>query len=302
MRLFFTADCHHGINPRFERRTSMLAAEVLDLARPGDALVLGGDLACADRKGLDACLALFEPFPGTKAFVPGNHDLWSEPLGGIGSDVLYERRLAEAAARRGFRLLDDGPLRVPHPGGALGIAGSAGGFDFSLADLTPLAEAERAEVHQAWRTGQFRTAFWNDYRFTWRSGDRAWDHPAFAAACAARLRRHLAELEADATVSEIVCVTHTGAHLEQVKDHPNSRGRPLAGSLWLRGLSGSSALGDAIRASPKTRLAVCGHTHHERRHADSEGRLWINIGCDYPRKRWLVYEPGGEVRFTSWIE
>ena len=67
-------------------------------------------------------------------------------------------------------------------------------------------------------------------------------------------------------------------------------------------IAGARALGEAVRRSPKTRLHACGHTHHEREHADADGRRWINLGCGYDRKRWLVYDvDSGEASWGPWL-
>jgi hypothetical protein len=308
VRIWITADIHHGIVRGEQSLSEPLATWCLERAQPGDALVLAGDVACGDARGLAECLALFADFPGPRAFVPGNHDLWSAPGDGRGSLRLFEDVLPQVGREHGFALLDAGPLRVPLSGGGadanvevVGIAGSFGGFDFGLADLTLLTPGERSEVREGWRTGRYGGVFWQDYRYLWRRDGVSWDHAAFARACAARLAGHLSELEADPNVTSVVCVTHTGAELEQVRDHPLGLDRPLAGNTWFLGVAGASALGEAIRRHPKARLSVCGHTHHRREHTDPHGRRWVNVGCDYDRKRWLVIEPDGSLTWTDWI-
>lgn len=303
MRIWYTADTHHGIRDEYAHLTEALARACIAEAAPGDVLVLGGDNACADGHHLAECLAAFSAFPGPRAVVPGNHDLWTGPGSERDSHRLYEEVLPAIAEEHGFHALDRGPLKVDAGGGArLGIAGCAGGFDFTLADLGPLDEAERAEVLKGWQSGQFRHVFWNDYRYLVAPSGGVWDHRGFAAECAARLADHLDALERDPAVSEVFCASHFAGHLEQVRDHPAGRGRPHAGNLWFRGLGGSVRLGEAVRAHPKARTHACGHSHHERVHRDDDGRLWVNVGCDYHRKRWLVYEPGGAYRFTPWVE
>jgi hypothetical protein len=312
VRLFVTADLHHGIRREWLPLTARLAAWVLDRAEEGDVLALAGDLACGDLKGLAPCLATFASFPGPKALVPGNHDLWSSE-DGLGARALYEGELPRIARAHGFAMLDQGPLRAPWPrpagadGGGdeasvLGLAGGYGGYDFTLPDLAPLDAEERAEVEAAWRTGRFRHVFWNDYAFMKEPDGGPFDHAGFAAERALRLGEHLAALERDPAVRAVACITHTGAAVEQVRDHPAGRGRPLCGNLWFRGLSGSARIGEAIARSPKTRLHVCGHTHHERAFTDETGRRFINLGCDYDRKRWLWWDPDrDEVERSEWM-
>jgi len=303
MRVFVTADLHHGIEPALEPLTDAIAAWCAERAQPGDVLVLGGDNACRDAKGLADCLDAFREFPGAKTFVPGNHDLWSDPGRGLGSDVLYQKTLAELGRAHGFHLLDEGPRVYPFEGGALGLAGSFGGHDFSLSDLAALDEVTREEVREGWRTGRFRHVFWNDYRFLWRADGRPWDHAAFAVSCLFRLRGHLQALDRDPAVTDIVCVTHTGATLEQVWHHPVGEGKPLEGNLWFLGLAGVKGIGDAVRATEKARLHICGHTHHVRDVREPGGLRFLNLGCDYPKKRALCWDARTrEATWSPWFE
>ncbi|GIW72365.1 MAG: hypothetical protein KatS3mg102_1907 [Planctomycetota bacterium] len=306
MRIWITADVHHGMGAHPEL-TERLARWCLERAEPGDALVLAGDLACGDARGLAALFAAFAGFPGPRAFVPGNHDLWSRPDEGPGSLRLYEEVLPALGQQHGFAMLDTGPVRVPQDSGAgagraVALAGSYGGYDFSLAPLGDLPPAARQRVRAGWRSGVMDGLRWNDYVYMWRGDGRPWDHAALAAGCVARLDAQLQALEADPEVGTVVCVTHTAATREQVQQHPLARRDRPELERWFLGLSGAAGLGAAIRRSPKTRLAVCGHTHHAREHTDAEGRRWINLGCEYRRKRWLTYEPAsGTLTYGTWI-
>ena len=91
MRIFITADVHHGMAHDTDHLTEALASYLADHASADDTLVIGGDLACADTRGLVECFSEFADFPGSKAFVPGNHDLWSAPDGGQGSGTHRDR-------------------------------------------------------------------------------------------------------------------------------------------------------------------------------------------------------------------
>lgn len=302
MRIFITADIHHAIKKRLLPLTERLARQCLERARSGDVLLLAGDNACGDLKGLADLLERFASFPGPRALVPGNHDLWSHPEHGMGSDVLYEQAIPELCEKHGFRVLDRAPLRVDGPDGQLGIAGCYGGFDFTLGDLDSLEPDDRARVKEGWRTGLLEPLFWNDYHFTWSASGSGWDHASFSGENSDRLARHLGELERDSAVSEVICITHTGACLEEITGHPAGKKRPASERTWFRGITGSARLGEVIRGHSKVRLHVCGHTHHPTETTDSGGRHWVNVGCDYPRKRWLVVEPGRGHEFTEWVE
>ena len=125
MRVLVTADLHYDI-----ARSRESARRVADQActAGGDALVLVGDTAGADLGPLRECLALFERFAGRKLLVPGNHCLWCRQ----GEDSLhrYEHVLPEAASEAGFAVLDHSPVAT----GPVGLVGSVGWYDYSLAD------------------------------------------------------------------------------------------------------------------------------------------------------------------------
>ncbi|RME72273.1 MAG: hypothetical protein D6776_09065 [Planctomycetota bacterium] len=306
MRIWFTADLHHGVTVDGRDLTAPLAQWCLERARPGDVLVLGGDVACGDARGFEDALRAFERFPGPRAVVAGNHDLWSSPGEGLGSDRLHETLLPEVAKESGFVWLEHEPLRVAgaaDAGGGWAIAGGFGGFDFSLADplLADLDPEERGRVREGWRTGRFAPFFWNDYRYSWRSDGSPWEHAAVCRAQIERLAAHLEALERDPAVEHVVVVTHTAAHLEQAIGHPDGRDAPACRNAWFLGLSGSRALGETISRFSKTRLSLVGHTHHERSYRSPDGRGWYNVGCDYDRKRWLIVETGGGVHTSPWI-
>ncbi len=302
MRFFITADIHHSIQEKFLPLSQKLAQHCLEQAENGDVLLLAGDNACGDLKGLKELLELFDSFPGPRALVPGNHDLWSHPDKGVGSDILYRESIPKICAQAGFHYLDQSPLKVGEPQELIGIAGCYGGFDFSLADLTQLNSEDKEIVLEGWRTGLLDNLFWNDYRFTWNSETKTWDHAQFSKQNTQRLTEHLNQLESDERVKSIVCITHTAAVLDQAIGHPNGAQRPDFQRAWFRGILGSKRLGSAIQKMEKVALHVCGHTHYPKESTDPSNRHWVNIGCDYPRKRWLIYEPGEGYRFSDWIQ
>ncbi|MBI2570889.1 MAG: metallophosphoesterase [Candidatus Schekmanbacteria bacterium] len=301
MRVWITADVHHG-NPGSKGVTRELAGHFLSNAERDDVLVLAGDIGEIDGIGLRECLGEFARFPGVKALVPGNHDLWTHPGSGQGTWHHYRAVLPRIAAEHGFQMLDVAPLRVALPhGGALGIAGSYGGYDFTMADVGALAsDADRSEVLQAFRVGRFRTFVWSDYTFFW-DRDGAFDLADFSRSCTAKLEQDVRGLQDDPAITAIAIITHTGGHIDVVRDHPLGLDKPLVANVWFHGVAGTVRIGEIAMESDKVRLVACGHTHHDREVLDEAGRCWINVGCNYSRKRWVAWDPAGGVQVSRWF-
>ncbi len=200
-------------------------------------------------------------------------------------------------------MLDWEPLRVPLDQGVLAIAGSYGGYDFTLADLRSISQGP-AGIIEGWTNGQFAGMRWNDYKYCLRTEgkERVLLEPApFCESMATRLEEQLQALEVDPQVRAILTITHTAAHREQVEGHPLQWGRPTSTVEWFTGVAGSKRLGDAIRQTSKARLSFCGHTHHQRQHVDPDGRLWINCGATYLRKCWYSWSLEEGLQHHGWL-
>lgn len=299
MRILITADLHYD-SPRSRQPAKDLAAEMLRTG--GDALVLIGDCASAAHQNLRDCLAMFDSFPGRKFLVPGNHCLWCQ----AGEDSLqrYEKIVPALAEEEGFTVLDHSPAVL----GDLGLVGSVGWYDYSyrehaldiplefyqakvapgaaryLPQHRPLHEAHRHRLHEAhyevttrWMDGVHVRLPMSDLEFLDYLVDK--------------LRRQLADMQADPRVAQVAAFTH---HLPFEEMVP--RGRP-AKLAFAAAYMGSDRLGQALLACPKLRYVYCGHSHWPHRGQMGQAQV-VNVGSTYIEKRLEILEvpgPGGTV-------
>jgi 3',5'-cyclic AMP phosphodiesterase CpdA len=239
MRIVLTSDLHVDHHP-----------EVVDLvagrarALGADVLVVAGDVSAAPAH-VEAALRALRPAARQGAvYVPGNHDLWSTP-DGPNSRQRYEEVLPAAARAAGFQPLGADPVEL----GGVWFVGVTGWYDFSLRNR----ELDSTFSLEAYQTGSYGRLRWNDVaKVVWPDdhGERL-DAPAICASQVRDLRRQLGEVAGRPSV----VVTH---HLPFQELVTSIHQLPWD---FLNGFMGSSALGDAIRATPGVRLACCGHTH-----------------------------------------
>jgi predicted phosphohydrolase len=185
-RIGITSDLHLGLTDVatvWDLR-HRLAAEACDLT------VLAGDLG----EPLDrfaACLDIFREMPGTVMALAGNHDLWAR--GRWNSQDLWTHSIAEAVQARGMGYLETSVWRA----GDLAVMGTVAWYDYSAADPRGPAYTEEDFVIAKRRLN-------NDARYLiW-----AWSDPAFARQVGEDCMAHLAALEADASVHDILLITH----------------------------------------------------------------------------------------------
>jgi 3',5'-cyclic AMP phosphodiesterase CpdA len=279
LRLAFTADLHWGINARGDEATRLLVQFLQ--AEPPDVLVLAGDVGAAE--DFAPCLQLFEPLPGRKALVPGNHDIWVRDEDARGDSLqVYQDHLPRLCAAHGFHYLDQGPL--PLDGAGLALVGAMNWYDYSwsLEELKQVAPDWETRL----QTKRFSRGRHNDARFVrWPLTD-----VSFTARSVAALEEHLRQA-LDAAGRAIV-VTH----------HPPFYGLSfprqevtLDTLLW-DAFGGNRALEALLaRHAGQVPFAFCGHTHRAREN-QLDGIRGYNIGGDYHFKRLLVLDwPAGTV-------
>jgi predicted phosphohydrolase len=282
IRLAFTADLHWGPHRHGDAATRLLA----DFLRrqPPDVLVLAGDVGAAS--DFEKCLGLFGDFPGRKALVPGNHDIWVQDDDPRGDSLeVYRRHLPDRCAEVGFHYLDHGPLYIPEAD--LALVGSINWYDYSWS-----IDALRARLPD-WRQRLSRKVFsrgrHNDARFVrWPLDDER-----FTAEVVAALEGQLTE--AVARVGRVIVVTHHPPFYGLTLP-PAAPEAPSIDRLLWDAFSGNRALEAILRRhAAQIPFAFCGHTHRERESV-FEGIRGFNIGGDYHFKRLLVLDwPAGVV-------
>lgn len=244
-------------------------------AKP-DAVVLAGDIGHPLAE-FRACLDAFRAIAARGVPVgvlAGNHDVWHDP-GGPGSEELWERALPEAVRAEGMVWLETDDIRL----GSTAIAGSLAWYDYSAA--APHLNFD--EDHYA----RIKSSLNNDGDYIdwpWSDADFAWK---LRRGLVSRLRR----LQADASVTEIVVVTHVPLFEEQMFRKPADLQWELSGAYF-----GNFTTGREVLAFPKVTRVVSGHTHCGRhatvkRPADLGGDIEVQVvPSEYGAPAFVVLE------------
>lgn len=287
MRIAVTADLHWGHGATGDQATLELV-EFLR-ANPPDALLLGGDQGSGEH--FRECLALFQDLPGTKALVPGNHDIWvtsDDPRGD--SLQVYQQHIAQLCQWHGYHYLDQGPLLLD---GGLSIVGTMNWYDYSWS-LEKL-QRERPDWEERLRRKAFTRGSHNDGRFV------RWplDDVRFTELAVSNFGRHLDDA-LRRTRQAIVLTHHPACYaLNFPRDTPAQGWDSL---LW-DALCGNTALERILSENiERIPFVFSGHTHRAREETFGPTRLF-NIGGDYHFKRLLVIDhPGGDVAVHTFGE
>lgn len=275
LRLALTADLHWG-HARGQEPNRHLVAYLEQ--HPADGLIIAGDVGTGDHWG--ECLRAFARFPGFKAVLPGNHDIWiPRDEERIDSLVMYETVLPEIAREAGFHYLDDGPLLLPGEG--LGIVGSINWYDYSWG-IDELRQRFPGELERL-ASKRFTRGRHNDANFV------RWDldDAGFTQLVVEKLAQQIEE--ALAQVPRLLVFAH----------HPAFRGisfpRQPGTSLDLDEILWDAFGGNVtmeqllLRYQDRIAMVFSGHTHRA-----CEGHLGkipgVNIGSDYPTKRLLYLD------------
>jgi Icc-related predicted phosphoesterase len=248
MRIAYTSDLHIDTSPK-NRAAARRTADIMASLRP-DVIVLAGD-AGNTVHSLEETLSFFRDLEIPKYFVAGNHDVWIEAQeeGVWSSREKYFKRIPHACRQMGFHDLGRSPVVL----GKVGLVGSLGWYDYSLADpRLGLAEDE-------YWIGRFGDDQWWDKVLTFWDG---WAQGGGRSACRLRdgevceelrsiLRAHLADV--NEAVDRIVGVIHTVPFEATLP-----RSEP---PYYLDAFSGSAQIGNLLLANPKVTHCICGHKH-----------------------------------------
>lgn len=288
MRIIITSDLHYNI-ARSKGPTQAVAAEICKLG--GDALVLVGDSASTDLSVLDEVFGLFEPFPGTRLAVAGNHELWTAGSG----DSLHrhEKELAEVCSRNGVHYLDAGPFEL----GDVALVGSVGWYDYAFrspllniplrfyqAKVAPGAAAQMDQHRHLLNGNGDLPPGALDITTRWMDGEKVnlpMSDPDFTRMLVAKLRRHLEQVHDSA--EKIVACIH---HLPLAELVPSS---VIPNWVFATAFLGSELIGQTLLDFPKVGHVFCGHSHRSRRCQEAH-LTCTSIGSTYREKRYEVLD------------
>jgi predicted phosphohydrolase len=266
MRIAVTADLHRGLSRRGDAATRALAEAVARLAP--DVVDVGEGEAFAP------CLLQFAALECPRLVLPGNHDLWTCSRS-VSSLDLYERSLPELAEAAGFQYLDQQPFLSPD--GRLAIVGSINWYDYSFAD--PALAGELPDVEAMYRAKLFPNGCHNDGRFV-RLG---MSDAAFTGLLVERFTAQLADLPPE--VEEVVAIQHHPPVRELF--YPSAL-TTVEQRVWLA-YTGNRQMEAAVRADPRIRWVLCGHTHAACE-ATVAGKRCFNVGGDYDWKALVLLD------------
>jgi 3',5'-cyclic AMP phosphodiesterase CpdA len=260
MKIAATADIHADLEAQLlpgemERFVASVFAEAPDV------FIIAGDIAGLGKKKRTPFLRSFDGLEAAKLIVPGNHDLWFPE----GDSWAHYAAMRDEFAESGWHMLDGAPMTF----GNVAIVGSAGWYDYTLAD--PRLELPHDSDYAAKRwCGR---VIWNDGIFV-RLGRTDKEF------CAGLLRRLEEDIDSvEAQVDTIVAVTHVIGFEEMLTSKPD-----IPTWVFCNAYMGSTQLGALLLRHPKVSYHLCGHTHEAR--VVRKGHLTsINVGSTYARKR-----------------
>ncbi|MCE5279529.1 MAG: metallophosphoesterase [Planctomycetaceae bacterium] len=283
MRILITADLHYDI-ARSRAGAEDLARRALEAG--GDALVLVGDTAGSEPAPWQKCLALFQGFPGMKLIVPGNHCLWCRH--NETSIQRYYELLPALAAEAGFVVLDHHPQII----GDVGLVGSVGWYDYSMADpalgipeafyeakLSPGAAAHIGQDDLVEAHRDALTQRQMEILARWMDGHHVrlgMSDKEFVQQLSHTLETQLKTVAP--RVKRIVAFMH---HLPFAQQVPPDRPDRFA---FAAAYMGAARFGQVLLACRKVTHVYCGHSHWPDRR--KIGRLTVvNIGSTYVEKK-----------------
>lgn len=290
MRIATVSDLHTD----YAENRQLVVALATEIHRLGaDIAIIAGDVSHKNDR-IRRVLTAFREVARTVAYVPGNHDVWFDvPNAPARADlntwVRYRDELREVADEAGAHYLPAAPLVQD----GVAIVGSCGWYDYSFV----LPSLRGAVNERVLSTKQMDGIMWADARLTaFRDEHGALMPDAdVARRMEADIGAQLDDVAQRADVKDVVAVTHHQAFEAAVR---------RTGTLpweFFNAFMGSTSMGERIRACPKVRAAVYGHTHFcGDRMIDGIRVYGTPLG--YPRERRGLSEEQIVASRIGWIE
>lgn len=254
MRVAFTSDLHVDISQRNWELVPYLN-EVLKIVEP-DVFIIAGDVS-PQLGDIEYALDCFSGLRCLKLFIPGNQDIWvlSEIIQKQGHDS-YEKYyfyLPEVCRRNQFVPLWMEPVVF----GGVGFVGTIGWYDHALKPGSPEPDydkVDRALVDSVW--SDMRWACWSDISMMIDEKAATVRRPDMEVAREFNLRldQDLEAFSREASVEEIVVVTHYPPFSEMITNENGAGGRPL--------FPVSQDMASILLSYPKVSLSISGHLHN----------------------------------------
>lgn len=271
MKVYLTSDLHLGVNPRGDESVRGIARFLERQATPEDVLIIAGDIA-TDDEHVTECLQTFARFPGKKAAIAGNHDVWVKP-NTISSWERYQS-LSWRMRQAGFHPLEDAPFIQ----GEVGFAGAMGWYDYSFRYRRLKLSMETYVEKMGWSDQLYVRWDFTDHEMVEEQLHR--------------LEAQLQELK-DQT-SHVIAVLH---HVPTAQLLAYPRMRWLVPLRWRysNAFLGSERFQELLQQYRNlVKTVVCGHIHLGNS-AKINGQKFVSIGSTYADKQLLVME-GGKIR------
>lgn len=272
MKFLVSSDLHAGPTPDEVIVNGMARHLTKDL----DAVLLAGDLVDARGPvGFATQDALVKRLEGKSmlplGYVMGNHDFWAN--NGKKRYAAWQNYMAVDRRDSHSTHLEQNNLYLPDQDESIvAVVGTAGWYDYSAADAN-------LGHDKTWYANN-KSAIMVDGRYMegWPSDEDL--SRTFRETFTKRLRK----ASLNPRVSRIVVVTHVPVFEEQMERRPGDYDWSVGNAYF-----GNFTLGDVIKAFPKVKLVVSGHTHVAKDvHVD--GIHAVVVGSDYGSPAWLTLE------------
>jgi len=287
IRILITADLHLNIE-------KIDGLPVLDQIRraikqtQADVCVVAGDIGTADQAARWVS-SLKEATAGTKIVLClGNHDHWIDWMSwpDYGSpQAVREKIWQPVVSAAGVKCLDFENVELDK----IVITGGYGHYDLGMRDPSLSADGKKAGIED-YLAGTFGGVTWNDMSNIPNASDILYQEAQQQADSI------LARLDlAVATGKPVLLITHT-LPFPELNAHLHQPPTPLH---FFNAYAGNTALSKRLPAyASQICLAVCGHTHAVVPLGKIHGIPCLNIGSDYGKLRFAVFETAsGKIEF-----